>query len=314
MKIEHLRRRVIAGCFDEARLAANLKTLGDPNRLRIIAMLSHSDELCACKLLEELDISQPTLSHHMAALRDMGLVSARKDGRWMRYSLDKELLGTIGACLADSPCGRGGSLARRRASRRSSQTRLIVHIIKCYHCQHICKHQRLFNEVSIGDTAMDNDTFIPMGDAARVLGVTKPRISQLLSSGELTGLLVGGRRMIDRYLAGKAAAVEFDASRTFVLMSAAHEVAVVRHDPRKDNPLVFARSWTHRACRLAPSPPAARQNPATSQTGGSTGPFLLLVRGCSPALAKSRLPISPCCHSTTWRSRSRIVIAAARHQ
>lgn len=85
---------------------------------------------------------------------------------------------------------------------------------------------------------MDNDTFIPMGDAARVLGVTKPRISQLLSSGELTGLLVGGRRMIDRYLAGKAAAVEFDASRTFVLMSAAHEVAAVRHDPRKDNPLV----------------------------------------------------------------------------
>ena len=68
MKIEYLRRRVIAGCFDEVRLAANLKTLGDPNRLRIIAMLSHSDELCACKLLEELDISQPTLSHHMAAL------------------------------------------------------------------------------------------------------------------------------------------------------------------------------------------------------------------------------------------------------
>lgn len=37
---------------------------------------------------------------------------------------------------------------------------------------------------------MDNDTFIPMGDAARVLGVTKPRISQLLSSGELTGYLL----------------------------------------------------------------------------------------------------------------------------
>ena len=87
---------------------------------------------------------------------------------------------------------------------------------------------------------MGNDAYIPMGDAARALGVTKPRISQLLSSGELTGSLVGGRRMIDgesieRYLAGKAAAVEFDASRTFVLMSADHEVAVVRHDPRKDN-------------------------------------------------------------------------------
>lgn len=98
-KVLDLKRRVIAGSFDEERLAANLKTLGDPNRLRIVGMLSRADELCACKLLEELDISQPTLSHHMAALRDMGLVSARKDGRWMRYSLDKELLGTIGACL-----------------------------------------------------------------------------------------------------------------------------------------------------------------------------------------------------------------------
>lgn len=98
-KVEDLKRRVIAGAFDENRLAANLKTLGDPNRLRIVGMLSQSDELCACKLLEALDISQPTLSHHMAALRDMGLVLARKDGRWMRYSLDKRLLDAIGACL-----------------------------------------------------------------------------------------------------------------------------------------------------------------------------------------------------------------------
>lgn len=100
-RIEDLKRRVIAGAFDENRLAANLKTLGDPNRLRIVGMLSRSDELCACKLLEALDISQPTLSHHMAALRDMGLVLARKDGRWTRYSLDKRLLSAIGACLGE---------------------------------------------------------------------------------------------------------------------------------------------------------------------------------------------------------------------
>lgn len=97
-----LRARIVAGEFDRERLAANLKTLGDANRLRIIELLWDGEERCACKLLEELEISQPTLSHHMAALRDAGVVRARRDGRWMYYRIDHDVLDAIAALLGQS--------------------------------------------------------------------------------------------------------------------------------------------------------------------------------------------------------------------
>lgn len=97
-----LRARIVAGEFDRERLASNLKALGDPNRLRIVELLWDGEEQCACNLLSELEISQPTLSHHMAALRDAGIVRARKDGRWMHYQLDHNVLDAIAALLGQS--------------------------------------------------------------------------------------------------------------------------------------------------------------------------------------------------------------------
>lgn len=70
------------------------KALGDPNRLQILEMLQ-TGEKCACKLLEALQISQPTLSHHMKILCDAGLVRGRKEGKWVHYSLIPE--GTVRA-------------------------------------------------------------------------------------------------------------------------------------------------------------------------------------------------------------------------
>lgn len=71
---------------------ANLfKALSDPNRLMILDMLS-SGELCACKILEEMNITQPTLSHHMKTLCDCGLVEARREGKWMHYSVNPHRL------------------------------------------------------------------------------------------------------------------------------------------------------------------------------------------------------------------------------
>lgn len=64
------------------------KALSDRNRLRIVSMLAEG-EMCACKLLENLSVSQPTLSHHMGVLIRSGLVEGRKDGQWMHYSLNK---------------------------------------------------------------------------------------------------------------------------------------------------------------------------------------------------------------------------------
>lgn len=65
------------------------KALADETRLKIIRMLS-SGELCACKILEEFEITQPTLSYHMKILTESGLVNGVRDGAWMKYSLNEE--------------------------------------------------------------------------------------------------------------------------------------------------------------------------------------------------------------------------------
>ena len=66
------------------------KAISDETRLKIIDMLSNDIEMCACHILEEFSISQPTLSYHMKILSDSGLVNARRDGAWMKYTLNKE--------------------------------------------------------------------------------------------------------------------------------------------------------------------------------------------------------------------------------
>ena len=63
------------------------KAFCDENRLQILEML-RSGEKCACMLLDELQISQSTLSHHMKILCDSGIVQGRKEGKWVHYSID----------------------------------------------------------------------------------------------------------------------------------------------------------------------------------------------------------------------------------
>ncbi len=65
------------------------KAFCDENRLFILDMLK-DEEKCACKLLEALNIGQPTLSHHMKILCDAGVVIGRKEGKWMHYSISTE--------------------------------------------------------------------------------------------------------------------------------------------------------------------------------------------------------------------------------
>lgn len=67
------------------------KALGDTTRLRIIEMLS-CGELCACDILECFEITQPTLSYHMKILTECGLVISRKEGSWMHYSNNTQLI------------------------------------------------------------------------------------------------------------------------------------------------------------------------------------------------------------------------------
>ena len=66
-----------------------LKALADENRLAVMELLLDGEK-CACVLLEKMNITQPTLSHHMKILCDAGLVDYRKAGKWMHYSISKE--------------------------------------------------------------------------------------------------------------------------------------------------------------------------------------------------------------------------------
>ena len=71
----------------EQEMARIFKALGDENRIRILRQL-RSGEKCGCELLEELRITQPTLSHHMKILCDCGIVKSRREGKWMHYMIN----------------------------------------------------------------------------------------------------------------------------------------------------------------------------------------------------------------------------------
>ena len=65
------------------------KAFCDENRIRILEMLQ-TGEKCGCKLLEELNVTQPTLSHHMKILCDSGIVEGRKEGKWTHYKISND--------------------------------------------------------------------------------------------------------------------------------------------------------------------------------------------------------------------------------
>ena len=76
------------------------KAFCDENRVQILRLLQNG-ERCACELLDEMSLSQPTLSHHMKILCDSGIVVGRKDGKWMHYSISAEGAELARSCIAE---------------------------------------------------------------------------------------------------------------------------------------------------------------------------------------------------------------------
>jgi ArsR family transcriptional regulator, arsenate/arsenite/antimonite-responsive transcriptional repressor len=62
------------------------RALADPTRLRLINLMA-DQEICVCYFVEVLDVPQPKISRHLAYLRNAGIVSARRNGKWMHYCL-----------------------------------------------------------------------------------------------------------------------------------------------------------------------------------------------------------------------------------
>ena len=69
-----------------------LKALADPTRLTMVASLWKAAEpVCVCDFTNDLGLTQPTISHHMAKLKDAGLVESEKEGLWTYYRLRQDL-------------------------------------------------------------------------------------------------------------------------------------------------------------------------------------------------------------------------------
>lgn len=83
-----------------ADLVLYFKAMADETRLSILEMLS-CEELCACHILEDFDITQPTLSYHMKILVGSKLVESTKDGNWTRYCINSNLINVINSRLTD---------------------------------------------------------------------------------------------------------------------------------------------------------------------------------------------------------------------
>lgn len=71
--------------------AARFQALSDPTRLRILGLLSNGEH-CVCELQAELDIAQSRLSFHLRVLKDAEFVTARREGQWIYYTLERGAL------------------------------------------------------------------------------------------------------------------------------------------------------------------------------------------------------------------------------
>ncbi len=84
------------------RIAPLLKALGDPVRLRLLSLVaSHADgEACVCDLQDAFDLSQPTISHHLKVLHEVGLLDRSKRGVWVYYRVVPSAVSDLGALIA----------------------------------------------------------------------------------------------------------------------------------------------------------------------------------------------------------------------
>ena len=92
---------------DFAQAARWFQALSDETRLRIVEMLADG-ECCVCDLQSALDAYQSRLSFHLKKLKEAGVVNDRKEGRWVYYSLNEEMLEAMAGFLhAAKPRERG---------------------------------------------------------------------------------------------------------------------------------------------------------------------------------------------------------------
>ncbi len=86
------RTREAVSTVTASEIAELFRALGDPTRIEILRLLSMADEVACTTLDDILPISKSTISYHIKALRTVGLLTVRKDGRWYHYTLQRDRL------------------------------------------------------------------------------------------------------------------------------------------------------------------------------------------------------------------------------
>lgn len=95
---------VTGGALDDAnaaRLATMFKALGDPTRVKLVSLIAAGNgaEACVCDLLTHVDLSQPTVSHHLKLLVDAGLITREQRGKWAYYRIASDTLAGLAQAL-----------------------------------------------------------------------------------------------------------------------------------------------------------------------------------------------------------------------
>jgi ArsR family transcriptional regulator len=85
---------------DLQRAVGAFHALSDPTRLELVALLRRG-ERCVCQLQEALGAAQSRLSFHLKVLKEAGLVTDRREGRWVYYTLNRDAVGDLSSLLTD---------------------------------------------------------------------------------------------------------------------------------------------------------------------------------------------------------------------
>lgn len=88
-------------------IAPLLKALADPVRLRLMSLVAAHEnaEACVCDLNDAFDLSQPTISHHLKVLHEVGLLQRSKRGTWVYYRVSPEAVAAVANLFGASPTG-----------------------------------------------------------------------------------------------------------------------------------------------------------------------------------------------------------------
>jgi ArsR family transcriptional regulator len=87
---------------ERQEIVALFKALADPTRFEIFRLIAaQSDSICVCHITDRFDVSQPTISHHLKVLREVGLISVSRRGVWAYYAVDSRGLEQLQSAVGD---------------------------------------------------------------------------------------------------------------------------------------------------------------------------------------------------------------------